>query len=137
MTGWCGGRAGFDEMFGLVAGRFAQASSRWRARKYVLGLLSTTERKKLWTIAEQAGDQTPDGMQRLLKTYRWDADAVRDDLCGYALANLRDPSGVFVADETGFVKKETETAKLDTEFIDDVICATANPGRCTPTGARP
>jgi hypothetical protein len=47
---------------------------------YVLGLLSGAERKNSWTIAEQAGDLTPDGMQRLLNFYRWDANAVRDDL---------------------------------------------------------
>jgi len=70
-------RAGFDEMFALVAGRFAQADSRRRARMYVLGLLSGAERKNSWTLAEQAGALTPDGMQRLLNFYRWAADAVR------------------------------------------------------------
>jgi hypothetical protein len=70
----------FDDMFALVAGRFAQADSRRRARMYLLGLLSGAERKNSWTIAEQAGDLTPDGMQRLLNFYRWDAEAMRDDL---------------------------------------------------------
>lgn len=63
-------------MFALVAGRFAQVESRRRARMYVLGLLSGAERKNSWTIAEQAGDLTPDGMQRLLNFYSWDADQV-------------------------------------------------------------
>ncbi|GHG99422.1 DDE superfamily endonuclease [Amycolatopsis echigonensis] len=98
-------RAGFDDMFSLVAGRFAQADSRRRARMYLLGLLSGAERKNSWTLAEQAGDLTPNGMQRLLGYYRWDADAVRDDLRAYVLDNLGDPSGVVVADETGFLKK--------------------------------
>ena len=61
-------RAGFDELFARIAGRFAQACSRKRARAYLLGLLSRTERKNGWTIAELAGDATPDGMQRLLMT---------------------------------------------------------------------
>jgi SRSO17 transposase len=91
----------------LVAGRFAQVQSRRRARWYLLGLLSGTERKNSWTISEQAGDLSPDGMQRLLNFYRWDADAVRDDLRGYVLSNLGDPAGVVVADETGFLKKGT------------------------------
>nr|WP_190814517.1 transposase [Saccharopolyspora pogona] len=94
-------------MFALVAGRFAQADSRRRARWYVLGLLSGTERKNSWTLAEQAGDVTVDGMQRLLNLYRSDADEVRDDLREYVLGNLGDPSGVAVADETGFLKKGT------------------------------
>jgi hypothetical protein len=94
-------RAGFEELFGLVAGRFVQAQSRWRARLRLLGLLSGVERKNSWTIAEQAGELSPDGMQRLMNFYRWDADAVRDDLRGYVLDHLGDPGGV-VADEPAF-----------------------------------
>jgi SRSO17 transposase len=103
-------QAGFDDVFALVAGRFAQADSRRRARMYLLGLLSGAERKNSWTLAEQAGDLTPDGMQRLLNFYRWDADMVRDDLRSYVLEHLADRSGVFVADETGFLKKGTKSA---------------------------
>lgn len=66
-------RAGFDEAFGLIAGWFAQTDSRCRARMYLLGLLSGVERKNSWTVAEQAGKLSPDGMQRLLNFYRWDA----------------------------------------------------------------
>ena len=68
----------FNEMFALVAGVFAEAPSRRRARAYLLGLLSRTERKNGWTLAEFGGDLTPDGMQRLLNFYAWDAGAVRD-----------------------------------------------------------
>jgi len=84
-------RVGFKDIFALVAGRFAQAESRRRARMYLLGLLSGVERKNSWTIAEQAGDLTPDRMQRLLNFYSWDADAVRDDPRGYVLNQLGDP----------------------------------------------
>jgi SRSO17 transposase len=103
-------QAGFDDMFALVAGRFAQADSRRRARMYLPGLLSGAERKNSWTLAEQAGDLTPDGMQRLLNFYRWDAGKVRDDVRSYVLERLAEGSGVFVADETGFLKKGTKSA---------------------------
>jgi SRSO17 transposase len=109
-------RAGFEDMFALVAGRFAQVESRRRARMYVLGLLSGAERKNSWTIAEQSGDLTPDGMQRLLNFYSWDADAVRDDLRGYVLDALGDLSGVMVADETGFLKKGTKSAGVQRQY---------------------
>jgi SRSO17 transposase len=109
-------RVGFDEAFGLIAGRFAQADSRRRARLYLLGLLSGAERKNSWTIAEQAGELIPDGMQRLLNFYRWDAEAVRDDLCSYVLTNLGDPAGVVVADETGFLKKGTKSAGVQRQY---------------------
>jgi SRSO17 transposase len=109
-------QAGFDDVFALVAGRFAQADSRRRARMYVLGLLSGAERKNSWTIAEQAGDLTPDGMQRLLNFYRWDADAVRDDLRGRVLEHLGDPGGIVVADETGFLKKGNKSAGVQRQY---------------------
>ncbi|WP_425558993.1 IS701 family transposase [Kutzneria kofuensis] len=100
----------------MVAGRFAQADSRHRARMYLLGLLSGAERKNSWTIAEQAGDLAPDGMQRLLNFYRWDADAVRDDLRDYVLDQITDPTGVVVADETGFLKKGTKSAGVQRQY---------------------
>lgn len=109
-------RAGFEDMLALVAGRFAQVDSRRRARMYVLGLLSGAERKNSWTIAEAAGDLTPDGMGRLLNFYSWDADAVRDDLRGYVLDQLGDPSGVMVADGTGFLKKGTKSAGVQRQY---------------------
>jgi SRSO17 transposase len=109
-------RVGFEDMFALVAGRFAQVESRHRAKMYVLGLLSGAERKNSWTIAEQAGDLTPDGMQRLLNFYSWDADAVRDDLRGYVLDQLGDPRGVMVADETGFLKKGSKSAGVQRQY---------------------
>lgn len=83
---------------------------------YVLGLLSAAERKNSWTIAEQAGDLTPDGMQRLLNFYRWDPDAVRDDLRGLVLERLGDRGGVVVADETGFLKKGTKSAGVQRQY---------------------
>jgi SRSO17 transposase len=109
-------QAGFDGLLGMVAGRFAQVQSRRRAKLYLLGLLSGVERKNSWTIAEQAGELSPDGMQRLLNFYRWDADAVRDDLRGYVLRNLGDPAGVVVSDETGFLKKGIQSAGVQRQY---------------------
>ena len=97
----------FDEMFAQVAGVFAEAPSRRRARAYLLGLLSQAQRKNGWTVAELAGDWSPAGMQRLLNFYAWDEDAARDVLCSYAVRNLGDPGAVLAVDETGFLKKGT------------------------------
>ena len=98
-------QTGSDDMFGLVASRFAQVQSRRRARLYLLVLLFGAQLKNSWTIAEQAGDLSPDGTQRLLNFSAWDADQVRDDSRGYVLDRLGDPAGVVVADETGFLEK--------------------------------
>jgi SRSO17 transposase len=75
----------FDDLMGAVAGRFARVEPRRRARAFVLGLLADLPRKNCWSIAEHAGDGSPDGMQHLLARACWDADAVTDDLRGYVL----------------------------------------------------
>lgn len=106
----------FNEMFALVAGEFAQAQSRWRARGYLLGLLSQAERKNGWSIAEFAGDGSPAGMQRLLNFYAWDADAVRDVARGYVITHVGDPAGVLAADETGFLKKGRKSAGVQRQY---------------------
>ena len=90
-----------------VGSRFRRVEPRRRARAFVLGLLAELPRKNCWTIAEQAGDATPDGMQHLLARARWDADGVRDDLRGYVTEYLGDPDAVLVVDETGDLKKGT------------------------------
>jgi SRSO17 transposase len=88
-----------------IGGRFARSEPRQRAIGYVRGLLSSTERKNGWQLAEHLGDPTPDGVQHLLARADWDADDVRDDLTAYVAEHLGDPGGVLVVDETGFLKK--------------------------------
>jgi len=82
----------------------------------VLGLLAELPRKNCWTIAEHAGDRTPDGMQHLLSRARWDADGVRDDVRSYVVEELGDPGAVLVADETGDVKKGTATPGVQRQY---------------------
>jgi SRSO17 transposase len=99
-----------------LAPRFGRVEVRRRASGFLCGLLSGTERKNGWQLAEQAGDITPDGMQRLLNHARWDADQVRDDLCDYVVEHLGDPGGVLVVDETGFLKKGTKSAGVKRQY---------------------
>jgi SRSO17 transposase len=93
-----------DELLSRVAGRFARVELRWRVRAFVGGLLADLPRKNCWTIAEHAGDPSPDGMQHLLARAVWDQDAVRDEVRGWVVEHLGDPEGVLVVDETGDLK---------------------------------
>src|SRR5215831_14709925 len=77
-----------------LAPRFERAEPRQRVLAYLTGLLSNAERKNSWQLAELAGEASPDGMQRLLSTAHWEADAVRDDLVAYVLEQLADPQAV-------------------------------------------
>ncbi|OXM72240.1 IS701 family transposase [Amycolatopsis sp. KNN50.9b] len=108
--------AGLEELFGRVAGRFFRAEPRRRARAYVRGLLAPLADKNGWTLAEVAGDTTPDGMQRLLNAAAWDADGVRDDVRAFAVEHLGAPDGVLVVDETGFLKKGTKSAGVQRQY---------------------
>ncbi|MGW5216228.1 transposase, partial [Streptomyces sp. NPDC004051] len=92
-----------------ISGRFARVEPRRHVRQLALGLLSDLPRKNCWTIAEWAGETTPDGMQHLLGRAKWDADQVRDDVREYVVEHLRDDQAVLVVDETGHVKKGTCT----------------------------
>ena len=81
-----------------VGARFRRVEPRRRARALVVGLLAGLPRKNCWTIAEHAGDATPDGMRHLLARAKWDADGVRDDVRGYVAEHLGDPRAVLVVD---------------------------------------
>src|SRR6476619_8547332 len=85
--------------------RFSRVEPRRRARAFVLGLLAELPRKNCWTIAEHAGDRTPDGMQHLLSRARWDAGGVRDDVRSYVVEHSVHPGAMLVADETGTSRK--------------------------------
>jgi DDE superfamily endonuclease len=79
---------------GRVAGRFARADLRRRARAFVRGLLADLPRKNCWTIAEHAGHPNPDGMQHLLARAVWDREGAHDDVRGYVVEHLGDPGAV-------------------------------------------
>src|SRR5215469_16132868 len=112
--------AELDALSAKLAPRFERAEPRQRVVAYVTGLLSTTERKNGWQLAALAGEATPDGMQRLLSTAYWDANAVRDDLVAYSLEHLADPAAVLVLDETGFVKKGTKSVGVAPQYCGTV-----------------
>src|SRR3954464_8095008 len=107
--------AGLEEVHARIAGVFARAEPRARVLAYLRGLLGQLERKNGWTLAEAAGEVSPDGMQRLLRTAGWNPAAVRDELRDYVLQRLG-PGGVLIVDETGFIKKGTRSAGVGRQY---------------------
>lgn len=100
--GWRAGFFGWSRVGGR--GRMCVGCwRRWRA-------------KNGWTLAEVAGDGTPDGMQRLLNSARGDVGGVRDDLRGYVVEHLGEVGGVLIVDETGFVKKGVQSAGVQRQY---------------------
>lgn len=80
-----------DGLVGALAGCFARVEPRREARKYITGLVSDLPRKNCWALAEHAGDDTPDRMQRLLERASWDAFAAMGVVREFAVASLGDP----------------------------------------------
>jgi SRSO17 transposase len=113
VASWASGLADVQRRIGS---RFARSEPRVRVLAYLRGLLAPLERKNGWTLAEQAGEASPDGMQRLLYGADWDADAVRDDLRAYVVEHLGDPEAVLVVDETGFLKKGNKSAGVARQY---------------------
>jgi SRSO17 transposase len=99
-----------------IAPRFARPEVRARAGKFLAGLLDPVERRNGWQLAEVLGERSPDGVQRLLRTARWDADAVRNDLRAYVVEHLGDPDAVLVIDETGFLKKGSKSVGVARQY---------------------
>src|SRR5215210_8699764 len=99
-----------------IASRFARPEVRARAGKFLTGLLDPLERRNGWQLAEALGERSPDGVQRLLRTARWDADAVRDDLAAYVVEHLGDPDAVLVIDETGLLKKGSKSVGVARQY---------------------
>jgi SRSO17 transposase len=84
---------------------FTQARVAASASLFLDGLLGPEPRKTGWMRAEAAGDPGPWRQQAILGRGRWEADALRDVVRGYALETLADPEAVLVIDETGFLKQ--------------------------------
>ncbi|MFE2315842.1 hypothetical protein ACFXC8_22325 [Streptomyces sp. NPDC059441] len=73
-------QAMLDQARARRAGRFRRVEPRVTARAFILGLLSGVERKNCRQLAEEAGHARPGAMQRLLRSARWDAAGVRDEV---------------------------------------------------------
>jgi SRSO17 transposase len=80
------------------------------------GLAAGLDRRNGWTIAEHAGEVSPDGMQRLLRRAEFDVDGLRDDVRDLVVGQLADPDAVLVIDDTGFLKKGRCSAGVQRQY---------------------
>jgi SRSO17 transposase len=98
---------------------FARSEPRRRFIAYLSGLLSGVERKNGCSLAEYAQEITPDGMQRLLTTAKWDAGAIRDELHKYINERFGDPQSVIVVSQAAFTKRGRHSAGVKKQFNED------------------
>ncbi|MGI8312126.1 IS701 family transposase [Saccharopolyspora hattusasensis] len=139
--------ANLEVLHGRLRPCFARAKPFGQARKYMSGLMSDLPRKNGWTIAEHAGDRTPDRMQRLLNHAVWDHDQVQGVVRRFVVDQLGDqPLRVVALDESGQEKQGECTAGAKRQYmgcagrvangVNTVYCSYATPGGHALVGAR-
>jgi SRSO17 transposase len=108
--------AALEALFRRMRPHFKTEQSFNRAKAYLQGLLSSTERKNTWQLAELLGDKTPYALQQFLYRSVWDAEALRDTLREVVVESLGEKDAVLVVDETGFIKKGTHSAGVQRQY---------------------
>lgn len=106
----------FEDFHARFAPLFARSEPRAAARRYVRGLLAPVARKNCWQLAEVVGEKDPQALQRLLYSAHWAADEARDELQRFVIEEFGDPGGIVVIDETGFLKKGTQSVGVKRQY---------------------
>jgi SRSO17 transposase len=113
-------------LLGLLRECFVRVEPWLQAGKYVAAVASGMAKRNGWTIAEQAGDRTPQPTQRLLNRARWDAFAAMGVVRRFAVAGLDEAArrqgqrrglAVGAIDETSQVKQGTATAGVKRHYL--------------------
>ncbi|MFE3757301.1 hypothetical protein ACFXO9_23590 [Nocardia tengchongensis] len=69
-----------EEFTAEIGSRFARAETRRTAARMLTAMMSELPTKNCWTLADHAGDRSPDAMRHLLWLAVVDKDGLRDDL---------------------------------------------------------
>jgi SRSO17 transposase len=139
--------ANLDTLHRRLRSCFARSKPFEQARKYLCGLMSDLPRKNGWTLAEHAGDRTPDRMQRLLNDAVWDHDQAQGVVRRFVVEQLGDqPLRVGALDESGQEKQGECTAGAKRQYmgcagrvangVNTVYCSYATSGGHALVGAR-
>jgi SRSO17 transposase len=126
---------------------FARVKPFAQAGKYMSALISDLPRKNGWTIAEHAGDLTPDPTQRLLNHAVWDHDQAQGVVRRFVVEELGEQLlRVGALDESGQEKQGESTAGAKRQYmgcagrvangVNTVYCSYATPGGHALVGAR-
>jgi SRSO17 transposase len=110
------------ELLGLLRPCFARTEPWLQAGKYVRACLSDLGKRNGWSIAEQAGDATPDKTQRLLNHACWDAAAAVSVIRRFVIGGLDGAGGaaglrIGALDETGQEKAGAATAGVKRQYM--------------------
>src|SRR5690349_15834251 len=105
-----------NELYQVLMPHLGRKEIRERVRRYLMGLLSQTERKNGWQLAEAVYEAGPQGMQRLLNAAQWDEEGVQATLSQYIVEHIGEADGILIVDETGFLKKGMKSAGVARQY---------------------
>jgi SRSO17 transposase len=95
---------------------FARSEPRAHFFDYMVGQFSTLERKSIEPMALQVAGSTIRGLQRFISDIRWDEEQMRWNYHQLVAEEMGDPDGVLMFDETGFVKKGTDSVGVARQY---------------------
>src|SRR5947207_12608540 len=112
------------ELLGRLRSCFVRTQTWQHAGRYLSALTSEIPKRNGWTIAQHAGDRTPDRTQRLLNRAVWDAVAAMSQVRRFVVAGLDVAEartrrrGLVIAalDETGQPKQGTATCGVKRQY---------------------
>jgi SRSO17 transposase len=112
-------------LLGRLRSCFVRTQTWQHAGRYLSALTSEIPKRNGWSIAEHAGDRTPDRTQRLLNRAVWDAVAAMGQVRRFvvvgldAAANRKRRRGLVIAalDETGQPKAGTATCGVKRQYM--------------------
>jgi len=114
------------QLLGTLRSCFVRTGPWLQAGKYVAALVSELPERNGWTIAQHAGDRSPDRTQRLLNRAAWDAFAAMSEIRRFAVAGLEEAArrggrrgGLVIGaiDETGQEKAGEATAGVKRQYL--------------------
>jgi SRSO17 transposase len=114
------------ELLGLLRECFVRVEPWQQAGKYIAAVASGMAKRNGWTIAEQAGDRSPQRTQRLLNRAIWDTFAAMRVVRRFAVAGLDEAARrggrqqslrVGAIDETSQVKQGSATAGVKRQYL--------------------
>ena len=120
------GRQKRAELLGLLRVCFVRVEPWLQAGRYVTAVAGGLARRNGWTIAEQAGDRSPQRTQRLLNRAVWDAFAAMRVVRRFAVAGLDEAARrggrqqglrVGAIDETSQIKQGAATAGVKRQYL--------------------
>ncbi len=95
---------------------FSRSEPRGHFFNYMVGQFSALERKSIEPMALEVAGGNVRGMQRFISENIWDEDKMRQTYHGLVAAEMGDPEGVLMVDESGFVKKGKESVGVARQY---------------------